>query len=184
MLLPHTRAPRLKSSTSSAGPILPSRTLTHVRSAPSATVDQEKHDTARRASGDSTTSHQINLAALPPNVAEAQLLSSRTGSEPPDPLDLRQRRSGAARAPSSNFSHMRDGATRPASAGQDSCRAPRNQLSHSSTLPALSNITDGSAPSVFDPTLEYSTEHVVLFWHPPSCFSQWFSLSFVADDVS
>ena len=53
-----------------------------------------------------------------------------------------------------------------------------------STLPAPKTITDDSAPSVFDPTLEYSTEQVELFWHPPSCFSQWFSLSFVADDVS
>ena len=45
-------------------------------------------------------------------------------------------------------------------------------------------ITDGSAPSVFDPTLEYSTEHVVLFWQPPSCFSQWSPSSFVVDNVS
>ena len=43
-------------STGSAGLLSPSCTLTHVRSAPSATVEQEKPDTARRASGDYTTS--------------------------------------------------------------------------------------------------------------------------------
>ena len=45
-------------------------------------------------------------------------------------------------------------------------------------------LTDGSAPSVFDPKLEYSTEQVVLFWQPPSCFSQWSPSSFVMDDMS
>ena len=45
-LLPLTRAPLLKASTGSAGPLSPSRTLPHVRSAPSATVEQEKPDTA------------------------------------------------------------------------------------------------------------------------------------------
>ena len=68
--------------------------------------------------------------------------------------------------------------------GSDSSRAPGAQRSRSSTLPAPQILTDGSAASVFDPKLEYSTEQVVLFWQPPSCFSQWSPSSFVVDDVS
>ena len=45
-LAPPTGGPLLKASTGSAGPVSPSRMLTHVRSAPSATVEQEKPDTA------------------------------------------------------------------------------------------------------------------------------------------
>ena len=39
------------------------------------------------------------------------------------------------------------------------------------------------APSAFDPSLEYSTENVVLFWHSPSSFSQWSPSPFVVDGV-
>ena len=67
--------------------------------------------------------------------------------------------------------------------GPESFCAPGAQRSRSSTFP-VPILTDGSAPSVFDPKLEYSTEQVVLFWQPPSCFSQWFPSSFVVDDVS
>ena len=72
---------------------------------------------------------------------------------------------------------MSDGATRPGSVGSDSSRAP-------STLQVPQIITDGSAPSIFIPKLEFSTEQVMLFWQPPSCFSQWSPSSFVVDDVS
>ena len=68
--------------------------------------------------------------------------------------------------------------------GPDSSRAPGAQRSRSSTLAAPQILTDGSAPSVFDPKLEYSTEQVVLFWQTPSCFSEWSLSSFVVDDVS
>ena len=44
--------------------------------------------------------------------------------------------------------------------------------------------SDGLAPSTFDPSLEYSTENVVVFWQPLSFFSQWSPSSFVVDDVS
>ena len=71
-LVPPTGGPLLKASTGSTDPLSPSRTLTYVRSAPSATVEQEKPDTARRASGDSTTSGQINRSIIPPNVEESQ----------------------------------------------------------------------------------------------------------------
>ena len=141
----------MKAATGSAGPLSPSRTLTHVHSAPSATVKQEKPDTARRASDDSATSGQINRSMLLSKAEESQLSPSRTGSEPPAPLGLRQGPSWAARAPSVHFSPMSDGPTRPGSVGPDSCRAPRAQRSRSSTLPAPQILTDGSAPSVFDP---------------------------------
>ena len=70
-LAPPTGSLLSKASTGSAGPISPSRTLTHVRSVPSATVEQEKRDTARRASGDSTTSGQINRTAIPLKAEES-----------------------------------------------------------------------------------------------------------------
>ena len=44
--------------------------------------------------------------------------------------------------------------------------------------------SDGLAPSAFDPSLEHSTDNVVLFWQPPSYFSQWTPSSFVVDGVS
>ena len=78
-LLPPTGSPLLKSSTGSAGSLSPSRTLTHVRGNPSATVEQEKPDTARRASGESTTSGQINRSTIPPKTEESHLSSSKTG---------------------------------------------------------------------------------------------------------
>ena len=84
-LVPPTGGPFLKAYTGSAGPPSPSRTLTHVRRAPSTSVEQEKPDTARRASGDSTTSGQIDRSIIPPKAEESQLSSSRTGSEPPAP---------------------------------------------------------------------------------------------------
>ena len=128
------------------------------------------------------TSSQINRSIIPPK-AESQLSLSRTGSECPAPLDLLQRSSGAARAPSSHFSPTSDDATRPGPVGPDPSRASGVKCSQNSTAgPQL--ITDCSGPSVFDPTLGYSTEQVVLFWQPPSCFSRWSPSSFVVDDVS
>ena len=44
--------------------------------------------------------------------------------------------------------------------------------------------SDGLVPSAFDSSLEYSTDNVVLFWQPPSYFSQWSPSSFVVDVVS
>ena len=150
-VVPPTGSPLLKASTGSAGILSPSRTLTHVHSATSATVAQEKPDTTRRASGDSTTSGQINRGVIPPKAEESQLSSSRTDSEPPASLGLWQRPSGAVRAPSGHFSPMSDGDTGPGSVGPDSSRTPGAQRSRSSTLPAPQILTDGSAPSVFDP---------------------------------
>ena len=44
--------------------------------------------------------------------------------------------------------------------------------------------SDGLAPSTFDPSFEYSTDTLVLFWETPSYFPQWSPSSFVVDDVS
>ena len=44
--------------------------------------------------------------------------------------------------------------------------------------------SEGLAPSVFDPSLEYPTDNVVLFWQPPSYFSQWSPSLIVVDGVS
>ena len=48
------------------------------------------------------------------------------------------------------------------------------------STPQLTAATDGSAaPSIFDPTLEYSSEQqqqMVLFWRPHSCVSQQYCL--------
>ena len=96
--VPPTGGPLLKASTGFACPLPPLRTLTNVRSALSATVEQEKPDTTRRASSESTTSGQINQIVILLNAGDSQLSSSRTGSEPPAPLGVRQRPPGAAKA--------------------------------------------------------------------------------------
>ena len=54
-------------------------------------MEQEKPDTARRASGDSTTSSQINRTIILLNAEESHLSLGRTGSEPLASLGLRQR---------------------------------------------------------------------------------------------
>ena len=148
ILLTPTRAPLLKASTGSGCPLSSSRTIPHVRSAPSATVKQEKSDTARRASNDSTASGQINRAVIPLNAKKSHLSSSRTGSEPSAPLGLRQTPSSAARAPSGLFLIISDGAARPGSVGPQSSRAPGAQCSQNSTLPAPQMITDDSCRSL------------------------------------
>ena len=43
---------------------------------------------------------------------------------------------------------------------------------------------DGLAPSAFGPSLEYSTDNVLLFWQPSSYLSQWSTSSFVVNGVS
>ena len=68
----------------------------------------------------------------------------------------------------------------------DSPRAPGAQCSQISTLPhthTATAATDDSAPSVFGSTLEYSTERVVLFWQPPSYYSQGSPSFFTVDNV-
>ena len=85
--------------------------------------------------------------------------------------------------------------------GPDSHRDPEAWCSRTGTLQArtaeawcsrtgtlqaqiLNTASDGLAQSAFDPSLEYSTDNVVLFWEPPSNFSQWSPSSFVVDGMS
>ena len=70
--------------------------------------------------------------------------------------------------------------------GPDSHRDPETWYSRTGTLQAQipSTAPDGLAPSAFDPFLKYSTDNLVLFWQPPSYFSQWSPSSFVVDHVS
>ena len=45
------------------------------------------------------------------------------------------------------------------------------------------DIAGPNSNTAFDPSLEYSTDKVVLFWQPPSYSPPWSPLSFVVDDV-
>ena len=84
--------------------------------------------------------------------------------------------------------------------GPDSPRDPEAWCSRTGTLQARtatawcprsgtlqaqinSTATDELAPSAFDPSLEYSSDIVVLFWHSPPYFSQCSPSSFVVDGV-
>ena len=50
--------------------------------------------------------------------------------------------------------------------------AQRYQKSTPTPPHTVTAATDGSAPSVFGSTPDYSTERVGMFWQPPSSFSQ------------
>ena len=102
-LLPPTRAPFIKSFTGSAGPLSSSRTPLHVRSTPPAPVEQDKPDTARRASGDSTASGQINRTAYPLKPEKSQLSPSISGSKSSVSFGLGQRPMSAVRELSGDF---------------------------------------------------------------------------------
>ena len=45
------------------------------------------------------------------------------------------------------------------------------------------NIADPNSNTAFHPSLEYSTDKVVLFWQPQSYFPPWSPSSFAVDDV-
>ena len=64
-------------------------------------------------------------------------------------------------------------------------QSTENCCSRTGTLQAHTPNTasDGSAPWTFDPSLEYSTDTVVLVWQSPSFYSQWSPSSFVVDAV-
>ena len=75
----------MKAYTGSAGSLWPSRTLTPVRSASSATAEEEKPDTARRVRGDSTTSGQINRSIILRHSGRITALVNQNGlrADPP-----------------------------------------------------------------------------------------------------
>ena len=175
-----TRAPLMKTPTGSAGPAPSSRTLTYVHQVASLPVEQVEELTLR--DGPVVTPRPPARSAgryCRRSTHESHLSSSRSRLEPRAP-------SGAVRAASGDFSPKSDGDTARETVGPDSHRAPEAWCSRRGTLQAQipNTASDGLAPSAFGPSLEYSTDNVVLFWQPPSYFSQWSPSSFVVDGVS
>ena len=181
-MLPPTRAPLLRTPTGSAGPASFSRTLIHVHQASTVPVEQEEEPTLRdgpvvaprtpvRSAGRYSRKIYGRIACL---VKQKQI---RT------PAHL-----GAVRADSCDLSPKSEDETRRETVGSDSHRAPEARCSRTGTLQAqtaealcfrtgilqaqiTNTASDGLTLSAFDPSLEYSTDKVVLFWHPPSYFS-------------
>ena len=127
------------------------------------------------------------------STEESHLSSSGNNLEPPAP-------SGAVRAASGGHSPKSDGDTTRETVGPDSPRDPEAWCCRTGTLQARtaaswcprsgtlqaqinSTASDELAPSAFDPSLEFSTDNVVLFWHSPFYFSQWSPSPFVVDGV-
>ena len=107
------------------------------------------------------------------DTEKSRLSSSSNSSEPPVP-------SGTVRAVPCDFTPKSDKATTRPPVGSGSRRAPEAGRSQTGTLQAQSagdwcsqtgtlqahmpnTASDGLAPSTFDPSLEYSTDEVVLF---------------------
>ena len=194
-LFPLARAPLTKTPTGSTGPAPSLGTLTHVHQATSAPVAQDRDPTLRN--GPVVTPRPPARSAgrySREDTEELRLSSSSNSSELPAP-------SGAVRAASSDFTPKSDKATTRPPVGSGSRRAPEAGRSQTGTLQAQSagdwcsqtgtlqahmpnTASDGFASSTFDPSLEYSTDKVVLFWQPPSFFSQWSPSSFVIDAAS
>ena len=114
------------------------------------------------------------------SAEESHISSSRSSLEPPAP-------SRAGRAASSDFSPKSEGNTARETVGPDSHRDPEAWCCRTRTLQARtfeawcsrtgtlqaqipSTASDGLAPSAFDPSLEYSTDNVGLFWQPRPIF--------------
>ena len=179
-LFPLARAPFSKTPTGSTGPAPSLGTLTHVHQATSAPVVQDRDSTLRN--GPVVTPRPPDRSAgrySREDTEESRLSSSSISSEPPVP-------SGAVRAVPCEFSPKSDKAKTRPPVGSGLRRAPEAGRSQTGTLQdhMLYTASDGLAPSTFDPFLEYSTDKVMLFWQPPSFFSQWSPSSSVVDDVS
>ena len=190
--MPPTRAPLMKAPTESAGPAPSSRTLTHLHQAASLPVEQVEEPTLRCGPEVTPRPPARSAGRYCRTSTEGSLLSSsRSSFEPPA-------HSGAVRASSCDFSPKSDGDTTRQTVGPDSDRDLEAWCSRTRTLQARAaeawcsrtgtlqaqiphTASDWLAPSAFDPSLEYSTANVVLFWQPPSYFSQLFPSSFVVD---
>ena len=165
-MLPPTRTPLMKTPTGSAGPAPSLRTLTHVHQPASLPVEQVEEPTLP--DGPVVTPRPPARSAGRCSrrcTEESHLSSSRSSLEPPAPL-------GAVRAASGGFSPKSDGDTARETVGPDSHRDPEAWCSRTGTLQAQipNTASDGLAPSAFDPSLEYSTDNVVLFWQPRPIF--------------
>ena len=182
--MPPTRSPLSKTNTEATSPAPSSRTLTHVYQAASLPVEQVEEPTLRdgpvvtpRPPARSAGRYTRRL------MEESHLSSSGSNLTPPAP-------SGAANAASGGYSQKSDGDTSREPVCPDSPRAPEAWCPRTGTLQARTTTawcprsgtlqaqinctaTDDLEPLTFDPSLEYSTDNVVLFWHSPSYFSQW-----------
>ena len=185
----------MKTPTGSAGPAPSSRTLTHVHQAASLPVEQVEEPTLRDGPVVTPRSPALSAGRYSRKSTEGSLLSSsRSSFESPAP-------SGAVRAASCDFLPKSEGDTTRETLGPDSHRDPDAWCSRTRTLQARTaeawcsrtgtlqaqipnTAPDGLAPSAFDPSLEYSTDNVVLFWQPPPYFLQWSPSSFVIGGVS
>ena len=177
--MPRTRAPLTKAGTVATSPAPSSRTLTHVHQAASLPVEHVEEPTLR--DGPVVTPRPPGRSAgrsSRKSTEQSPLSSSGSSLEPPAP-------SGAARAASGGYSPKCDGDTTRDTVGPDSPRDPAAWCPRTGTLqaPITSTASGEWTSSAFDPSLEYSTEDVVLFWHSPSYFSQWSPLPFVVDGV-
>ena len=90
--------------------------------------------------------------------------------------------SGAVRADSWVFPPTSEEDPSRETVGSDSRRAPEAWCSRKETLQIQSaeawcsrtgTLQAGNSNTVFDPSLEYSTYKIFLFWQPPSYFSPW-----------
>ena len=96
---------------------------------------------------------------------------------------------GAVKAASCDFSPKSEGNTMRETVGLDSHRDPEARCSRKGTLQAPTaeawcsrtgtlqaqipnTASDELAPAAFDPSLEYATDNLMLFWQPTSYFSQ------------
>ena len=122
------------------------------------------------------------------STEESHISSSRSSLEPPAP-------SGAVIAASCDFSPKSEGDTRRETVGSTSNRAHEARCSRTGSRPGVPgrgycrpNLPTPSPADLhrrlFDPSLEYSIDQVVLFCQPPYYFSQWSPSPFVVDGVS
>ena len=177
-LFPLIRAPLSKTPTGSTGPAPSLGTLTHVHQATSAPVAQDRGPTLRNGPVVTPRPPARSAGCYSREDTEESRLSSSSNSEPPAPSD-------AVRALPCGFTPNSEKVTTRPPVGSCSRRAPEAGRSRTGTLQAQSagdwcyqtgtlqahmhnTASDGLAPSTFDPSLEYSTDKVVLSWQPPS----------------
>ena len=167
----------MKTPTGSSGPTSSSRTLTHVHQATSVPVEQEEEPTLP--DGPVVTPRPPVTSAgrySRTSTEESHIASSRSSLEPPAP-------SGTVIAASCDFSPKSEGDTRRETVGSDSNRGHEARCSRTGSRPGVPGrgycrpTLPTPSPAdlhrrLFDPSLEYSIDQVVLFCQPPYYFSQ------------
>lgn len=72
----------------------------------------------------------------------------------------------------------------PSGRAHDFCGRTHADEFHNNQHPARDAACTPANPAPFDATLEYNTPEMLLFWQPPSVFSQWTPSHFVIGGVS